>query len=126
MTIIVGSVLTVGCLIGKNHLVAAFIEHEEVIRLGAEMVAASMLMGPFYGLYQLCTVFLQSTGKASYATVVALLDKGIIYLPTLFGLDVLLGLSGVIYTAPLTDMLSLLVGTVLCFVWNRKLHASSC
>lgn len=126
MTIIVGSILTAGCLIGKRYLVAMFIEHDEVIRLGEEMVVASMLMGPFYGLYQLCTTFLQSTGKASYATVVALLDKGIIYLPMLFGLNALFGLNGVIYTAPFTDMLSLLVGAVLCFVWNRTLRAPSC
>lgn len=126
MTIIVGSILTAGCLIGKRYLVAMFIEHDEVIRLGEEMVVASMLMGPFYGLYQLCTTFLQSTGKASYATVVALLDKGIIYLPMLFGLNALFGLNGVIYTAPFTDMLSLLVGAVLCFVWNRTFRAPSC
>ncbi|MDE5698343.1 MAG: MATE family efflux transporter [Lachnospiraceae bacterium] len=126
MTIIVGSILTAGCLIGKRYLVAMFIEHDEVIRLGEEMVVASMLMGPFYGLYQLCTTFLQSTGKASYATVVALLDKGIIYLPMLFGLNALFGLNGVIYTAPFTDMLSLLVGAVLCLVWNRTLRAPSC
>lgn len=121
MTVIVGSLMTVGCLIGKSSLVAVFIEHEEVIALGEKMVVASMLMGPFYGLYQLCTTFLQSTGKASYATVVALLDKGLIYLPVLFGLNALAGLNGVIYTAPLTDLLSLLAGVVLCFKWNKKL-----
>ena len=125
LTVIAGSLMTAGCLIGKSSLVAAFIEHEDVIRLGEKMVVASMLMGPFYGLYQLCTTFLQSTGKASYATVVALLDKGIIYLPVLFGLNALFGLNGVIYTAPLTDMLSLLAGAVLCFLWNKKLGGSS-
>ncbi len=125
MTVIIGSLLTAGCLIGKSYLVAMFIEHEEVARLGERMVAAFMLMGPFYGLYQLCTTFLQSTGKASYATVVALLGKGIIYLPVLFGLNALFGLNGVIYTAPLTDMLSLLVGAGLCFIWNRKLAGNS-
>ncbi len=125
MTVIVGSLMTVGCLIGKSSLVAVFIEHEDVIRLGEKMVVASMLMGPFYGLYQLCTTFLQSTGKASYATVVALLDKGIIYLPMLFGLNALFGLDGVIYTAPLTDMVSLLAGAVLCFLWNKKLSGGS-
>ncbi len=124
MTVIAGSLMTAGCLLGKGSLVAAFIKHEEVIALGEKMVVASMLMGPFYGLYQLCTTFLQSTGKASYATVVALLDKGLIYLPVLFGLNALSGLNGVIYTASLTDMLSLLAGAVLCFKWNKKLSGS--
>lgn len=65
----------------------------------------------------------EPTGKASYATLVALLDKGVLYLPILFGLNMLFGLNGVIYTAPLTDMLSLLVGAALCAAWKRKIPA---
>lgn len=123
LAVVVGGLLTIGCLLGKSQLTAMFIEHEEVILLGERMVTASMLMGPLYGLYQLCTMFLQSTGKASYAMLVALLDKGVLYLPILFGLNMLFGLNGVIYTAPLTDMLSLLVGAALCAAWKRKIPA---
>lgn len=48
------------------------------------MIIANLITGPFYGLYQLCQSFLQSTGKASYATFTAFLDKGLYYLPILF------------------------------------------
>lgn len=119
MTVVVGSILTAGCVVGKTYLVAAFIDHAQVIELGEKMVAVSMVIGPFYGLYQLCTTFLQSTGKASYATLVAVLNKGLIYLPLLLIFNSLWGLNGVIYTAPVTDMLSLLVGAGLCIRWNR-------
>lgn len=119
MTVVVGSILTAGCVVGKTYLVAAFIDHAQVIELGEKMVAVSMVIGPFYGLYQLCTTFLQSTGKASYATLVAVLNKGLIYLPLLLIFNNLWGLNGVIYTAPVTDMLSLLVGAGLCIRWNR-------
>ncbi len=121
LTVATGSALTAGCLIGRHALISAFIAHDEVIALGERMVTASMLMGPFYGIYQLCAVFLQSAGKASYATLTALLDKGIFYLPLLFGLNLFFGLRGVIYTAPLTDMASLAVGALLCRKWNREL-----
>lgn len=119
MTVVVGSILTAGCVVGKTYLVAAFIDHAQVIELGEKMVVVSMVIGPFYGLYQLCTTFLQSTGKASYATLVAVLNKGLIYLPLLLIFNSLWGLNGVIYTAPVTDMLSLLVGAGLCIRWNR-------
>ena len=119
MTVVVGSILTAGCVVGKTYLVAAFIDHAQVIELGEKMVAVSMVIGPFYGLYQLCTTFLQSTGKASHATLVAVLNKGLIYLPLLLIFNNLWGLNGVIYTAPVTDMLSLLVGAGLCIRWNR-------
>ena len=57
------------------------------------------------------------------AAVATVIGNGIsfLYLPVLFGLNALFGLNGVIYTAPLTDMLSLLAGAVLCFLWNKKL-----
>lgn len=121
MAVTVGTVLTLGCLLGKSRLVAMFIDNAEVIGLGEKMLTASLLMGPFYGLYQLCSTFLQSTGKASYATFTALLDKGIVYIPMLFGLNAAFGLAGVIYTAPFTSMISLMIGAWLSFRWNRKL-----
>ncbi len=121
MTVAVGGVLTADCLAGKGVLVAAFIDHAQVIELGEKMVVASMLMGPFYGLYQLCTTFLQATGKASYATLVAILNKGLIFLPVLFGMNYLWGLTGVMYATPVTDFLSLLAGAALCFRWNRQI-----
>ena len=34
MTVVVGSILTAGCVVGKTYLVAAFIDHAQVIELG--------------------------------------------------------------------------------------------
>lgn len=99
----------------------AFIDHEQVIALGQKMVTASLLIGPVYGLYQLATTFLQSTGKAGYATVISLLDKGIVFIPVLYLLNRLFGLEGVIYTSVFTNMISILAGGILSLSWNKKL-----
>lgn len=115
MTVAVGTALTLLCFLVRNQFVTMFIEHADVIALGQKMMVASLLIGPFYGLYQLETTFLQSTGKAGVATFVSLLDKGVIFLPMLWLLNALLGLNGVIYTAAVTDMISILIGGLLCF-----------
>ena len=125
MTVILGSILTILCFVFRKEFVLAFIDHEQVIALGQKMVVASMLIGPVYGLYQLAVTFLQSTGKAGYATMISLLDKGIVFIPMLYLLNGLFGLEGVIYTAVITDLISILAGGILSFSWNKKLTTAT-
>ena len=88
------------------------------------MLLSSLLTGPFYGFYQLCQTFLQSTGKASYATLAALLDKGIFYLPLLFILRHFFGMYGIAFTAAVTLVFSLSAAIILTISWARKISPS--
>ena len=123
-TVGLGSVLTIVCFLARNAIIAAFIDNAEVIAYGQVFVFASIIIGPFYGLYQLCQTFLQSTGKASYASLVALMDKGLFYLPLLFILGKVFGLYGIIFTGAVTLFLSLTAGIVFSLIWRRKINAS--
>ncbi len=124
-TVIVGTILTVACFFARNTIVAAFIDNDEVIAYGQIMVLASLVTGPFYGLYQLCQTFLQSTGKASYATLAALLDKGIYFIPILFLMDRLFGLYGIAFTGAVTLVFSLATAALFSFHWQHKLNAGA-
>ncbi len=119
-TVLVGSLLTILCFLFRNPIIAAFIHNEEVISYGQVMVFSSLLSGPIYGLYQLCQTFLQSTGKASYATFVAILDKGLFYLPILLIMSRLFGLYGIVFSANVTLLCSLITGALLSFRWERQ------
>lgn len=123
-TVCLGSMLTILCYLGRNMIISAFIDNAEVIAYGQIFVFASIIIGPFYGLYQLCQTFLQSTGKASYASLVALMDKGLFYLPLLFILGKVFGLYGIIFTGAVTLFLSLTAGIVFSLIWNRKIRSS--
>ncbi len=118
--VVVGSALTVFCFLFRDTLIKAFIDSERVLTLGRFMLTASLIMGPFYGLYQLCTTYLQATGRADYATFASLLNKGVIFLPVLFLLHALFGLYGIACTAPVTDALSLLAAFLLCKMAEKK------
>lgn len=123
-TVCLGSGLTVLCYLGRNAIISAFIDNAEVIAYGQVFVFASIIIGPFYGLYQLCQTFLQSTGKASYASLVALMDKGLFYLPLLFILGKTFGLYGIVFTGAATLFLSLTAGIIFSLIWNRKIRNS--
>ena len=122
-TVCLGGVLSILCYLGRNTIIAAFIDNEEVIAYGQVFVFASIIIRTFYGLYQLCQTFLQSTGKVSYASLVALMDKGLFYIPLLFILGRTFGLYGIIFTEAATLFLSLAAGIVFSIIWNRKISA---
>lgn len=120
-TIITGSILSILCFVFRNSIMLAFIDNTEVITHGQIMVLAGICTGPFYGLYQLCQTFLQASGKASYATFVATLDKGLVYLPVLFVMERAFGAYGIAFSGAVTLILSLAVG----FILSRKWYMST-
>ncbi len=113
LTAVLGTVLMIGSLIFRESLLAAFINDPAVIRQGRIMMLASVLVGPIYGMYQLCQTYLQSTGRAKYATVVSMLDKGLIFIPMLLLLNAVFGLNGLIFAGFVTNVLSIVVSGVL-------------
>ncbi len=120
-TFCLGTLLSILCYLFRNAVIGSFIDNAEVIAYGQVFILASIIIGPFYGIYQLCQAFLQATGKASYATFTALLDKGLFYLPLLFLLSHLFGLMGIIFSHAATLFFSLLVGLALSRKWSKDM-----
>lgn len=125
LTIVVGSVLTLVCYLLRNQIVGAFINDASVIEYGQRMVIASLVVGPLYGLYQTCTTFLQGTGKVSYAILLASLRQGLLLVPVLYVANSMGGLQGLIFASPITEVLALAVGIVLCVKWKRSMDRSA-
>ena len=118
-TFLLGTALAALCFVFRTQLIRLFIDNEAVIRDGQIMVLAGLSTAPIYGIYQLSQVFLQSTGKAGYATFTALLDKGLFYLPILFVMRRFFGMYGIAFTGAVTLVFSLIVCLALCLRWAR-------
>lgn len=119
-TFLLGTIFSILGFIFRTQLVHAFINNQEVIRYGGVMIFGSLLTGPFIGWYQLCQTFLQSTGKSGDATLVALLDKGLVYMPVLFLMAKVFGLYGIAFTGAVTMTLSLAVGIAFSIRWYHS------
>lgn len=118
-TVCTAAVLSVLCFVFREPILATFINDETVITIGNIALTAGVIAGPFYGIYQLCTTYLQATGRAGFATLASLLSKGIIYIPVLFILNALLGMYGILFTAATTDILSLVAAVILVLLSVR-------
>ncbi|MCP1108964.1 multidrug efflux pump [Lachnospiraceae bacterium PF1-21] len=117
LTVIVGTLSTLICILGRGELIGLFLKESSARRLGEELVVLLVLVSPLLGFYYLSTNFLQATGKAMLATIVSLLRQGIILMPALFLLERLLGVPGIGLAYPVADGLS--VGAALILLLGQ-------
>ena len=75
-----------------------------------------MLSGPFIGFLFVNMNCMQSVGRALPATVLSVLRQGLLLIPLLYLLNVIAGLSGVIYGQSMTDYITIILS---CVVWRR-------
>lgn len=125
VTVILGLALTLLCRGFSTTLVKAFLDDTTIIPLGVYVISIGTLSGPFIGLYQLCTTFLQSTEKPSYALFVSLLRQGVIFIPALYLLDSLYGFHGIVWAQPLATFIALGLALIFALHHYKKLRTLS-
>ena len=125
VTVILGLALPLLCRGFSTTLVKAFLDDTTIIPLGVYVISIGTLSGPFIGLYQLCTTFLQSTEKPSYALFVSLLRQGVIFIPALYLLDSLYGFHGIVWAQPLATFIALGLALIFALHHYKKLRTLS-
>lgn len=121
-TTIIGIVFTSLIFVFRTSVVQLFIKEVEVIEYGQRFILGRLITGPVLGIYQLSNSFLQATGKVSFATFVALLRQGIVYVPIIYVMNRLFGLTGIIYSNAIADVLSILIALCFSLYWYRCLE----
>ena len=119
--VLVAAALSLLFICIRRQFVGAFLDDLAVVALGERMVVACLATAAVGGVYQMCQVYLQGTGKVSFATFTALLQKGIVYIPVLYLTNALAGLSGLIWSGAVTDLIATLAGVILCVRRSREL-----
>ena len=102
-------------------LIGVFRDDPEVIRIGTRALrlqALSILALPFCMTTEM---LFQSTGKRLAATAIAAVRNGLLFIPTLFILSKLRGLSGIQEAQPVSLALSLPFVLILAALYFRKL-----
>lgn len=105
----------------KDAAIAAFIKNYEVISMGRIFVLASVVSGPIFAVNQLCQTFLQATGKATFAIITSLLDKGIIFIPVLFIMNHFFGAYGIAFSHCTTTAISVVFAVILSMTWAKNI-----
>ncbi len=113
------------CYLFTEQIVHAFLTDRTAFDYGMQfsriLLSTSFLFGIFYVL---CNA-LQAMGAAKSALIVNLSRQGIIYIPAVFIMQTLLGITGLVWAQPVADVLSLVLVAVLYIFTMRKMKTET-
>lgn len=113
LTISIGTVLTALYIIFSSQIIQVFIDDKDVIFYGKDMLVATVVSGPILGILFLCINSMQAVDRPFPATIVSICRQGFIFIPLLYILDSMFGLTGVNYTQAVADYISIILSIVL-------------
>ena len=123
LTIGIGLVVSVTCFVGSKTAISLFLKDPQALELGQKMIRLLVLSGPFLGLYDICSNFLQASGNAKVATFTSLLRQGIFLIPLLYIMNYFFGVTGNICAHLTADITASLLAGALAIRQYRKLKS---
>lgn len=98
----------------SGSVIALFQKNDpEVIRIGSLMLRWQAAVFPLVGFITISNMMTQTIGKAVKASLLAMLRSGLVLIPAALLLNACLGLSGLIVTQSVTDLVSFLIAVPL-------------
>jgi len=112
-TTVIGVILSILFYVFRDKVIALFIEDDEVIRYGRQMILGCMISGPVQGIYQLCTSYLQGTGSVALSSVLAV-SRQALHIPILIVANAVFGFMGLVFSPSVSTYLCVCIGLGLC------------
>ena len=120
-SVIMGTVLTILMVVARSSIIHAFIDDADVVGQGITMMIALQISGPVIGILFLGINTLQGMGKAVPSLVLTICRQGVVFIPSVFILNKVFALNGVIYAQAVADYVSIIIATLLCLGIFRTL-----
>ena len=93
----------------REPIIRIFIDDDQVVAYGVQMLIAYMVSGPVIGILFVNMNCMQSVGHALGATVLSILRQGVLLIPLLYLLEAFLGLNGIIFGQSVTDYIAVIL-----------------
>ena len=94
-------------------LIQTFINDDEVITYGVQILNAFIIGLPFIGIQMLIMVTFQALGKGLPTLILAISRQGLFFIPIILILNHLFGFSGFIYAQPIANILTFVLAIIL-------------
>jgi putative MATE family efflux protein len=102
----------------RNDVLKLFTSNESLIGIGIYILSVMLISTIFNGFTGLITSYFQATGKAKQAIIMSI-SQGTLFIPTIIVANSVLGLHGVIFSMPIAEFLTFLLG-ILLFFYKRN------
>lgn len=118
---ILGVSLTILCYIFTNQIVGVFLTDVNAFDYAVQFARILLSTGPVFGIFYVLTNTLQAMGAAMPSLIINISRQGLIYIPALFILNAILGVTGLVWAQPIVDVISLVVGIGMYINVSRKM-----
>jgi len=116
---------TLACLIfmiWAEPIMGAFTNDVEVISLGARAMRFSSSMLPFFGFMTIGNGVFQAFGRGKEAMLLSVARQGLFLIPAILTLPSIMGITGILISQPLADVLTLLTTYILFSKLNKEMN----
>lgn len=115
------SVLTILCYLFLNQIVGSFLTEEVSFRYAIQFSKILLTTNFLFGVFYVIINSLQAMGAGFYSLIINLSRQGLIFIPMMFILKFTFGMNGIVMAQPITDILSLILATVLYKKYTKKI-----
>lgn len=118
--VLLGTFAIIGFILSGS-LVGLFRDDLNVIEIGTTALRYQLVALLFHPLTICSTMLFQSVGANKQATVMSMLRSGIFFIPTIWILSTLFGLTGIQVAQPIADVLAFSVALPMVIAYIRRL-----
>ena len=111
--------MTAACYLLTNKIVGAFLTDPDAFDYSVKFVHILLTTSILFGIFYVFSNALQAMGAATAALIVNLSRQGILYIPALFILKSIMGITGLVWAQPVADVLTTLL---VIGLYVRTLH----
>lgn len=103
-------------------LILLFNDNPVIVEYGRRLLISQVTLYPAFGLCYMMTITYQTIGASRYGLFLSLIRQGLFYIPFIQTLPALFGVTGIYFSQPAADVLTILV--CLCSIRPMKAAAS--
>ena len=118
LTVLVAAVY----IILSRPLITLFNRNPVIIGYGSGLLISQTVLYPAFGMCYMMTITFQTVGSSRYGLFLSVIRQGLFYIPFILTLPKLLGVTGIYFSQPAADILTVLV--CVCSVRAMKRIAS--
>lgn len=117
-------IMSILLFIFAPQLISAFSQNNHnVIKIGIQALRANCVTFTLFGYVAINMSLFLALGKGKEGGLLSISRQGLFFIPSIFIMTHIMGLSGVIYAQPLADALTIILTFILTIPLNRKLKA---
>ncbi len=118
------AVLTGICYLFTNQIVSAFLTDTTAFGYAVQFSRILLTTSFLFGVFYVLTNALQAMGAGAAALVINVSRQGIIFIPALFMLKAVMGMTGLVWAQPVADVVSLVIAYVLYMNTLKKMASA--